>query len=94
MIGVAALVNALDIVTSATEISNTLCEMLKETFGIDVSSDEIMECRMRIHLLYIKGGYSHFVSSAVVEPARDEVISPVCVSQVCQHTTPAYGKCP
>lgn len=49
-----------------------LYDELRRVPDLEPETPEVQECRERLRLLYVQGGYSR--------PARSETISPVCVS--------------
>jgi hypothetical protein len=80
-VALAALLNAMEGVPGISQdaINGLLGEMKRST-KLDVSAQDVLECRERLRLLYSQGGYSP------PEPrseTRTEMISPVCVSYGC-----------
>jgi hypothetical protein len=80
-VALAALLNAMEGVPGVSQaaINGLLGEMRRIT-KLDVSAPDVLECRDRLRLLYLQGGYSPPEPRS--EP-RTEMISPVCVSYGC-----------
>lgn len=78
-IGMAAMLNAMEAIPYVTDVMvATFVQELHTTVGIDVTRPEIQQCRTRLRLLYLQGGYARpDEASAEVRCAS---ISPVCVS--------------
>mmetsp|Transcript_13440 Transcript_13440/g.19234 ORF Transcript_13440/g.19234 Transcript_13440/m.19234 type:complete len:400 (+) Transcript_13440:80-1279(+) len=104
-IGLAALLNAIDGVDE-TSFSRSLKLQFKNSLesatGLDCSSPEVEECRIRLREMYFQGGYYEQPWAIISEPNTPEnddtrIVSPVCVSGVdtqhgvgAQHQSDAY----
>jgi len=79
VIALAALLNAMDEVPGFTQKARD--DFVKEAEQITAlkdSSEDVADCRQRLHRLYVQGGYARPAGSST--EARNETISPVCVS--------------
>jgi len=89
-VAIAALMFAMDEVPSVSDSAKE--EFLKEMSKItklDHTTQEVVDCRNRLRLLYEQGGYSRPAS----EPeTRTDTTSPVCVSYGCEpHPQQTYA---
>jgi Cyclin, C-terminal domain len=80
VVAFAALLNAMEEIPAARSSVPSFCSEILKTTSIKPASDDVLECRNRLRLLYIQGGYSTPAESA---EARDESVSPVCVTYGC-----------
>lgn len=80
-LAMAALLNAMEDTPGATQGTEVFTRELEHTLLLQPLGDRVIECRNRLRLLYVKGGYSRPTSST--SSKRDETISPVCVSYGC-----------
>lgn len=81
-VAMAALLNAMEHTPGATQGIEVFTRELERTRLANPSSDKVIECRKRLRLLYVKGGYSRPTSSS--SGKRNETVSPVCVSYGCR----------
>lgn len=80
-IALAALLNAVDEVPSASEVTaDLLLASLQKVSRFPAPGEELAACRSRLRLLYAQGGYSHPTTTPETRP---ETVSPVCVSYGC-----------
>ena len=76
-VAVAALLNSMDeVLPDSQEVHDEFLSEVSKVAGLDPTTQEVVDCRNRLRLLYAQGGYSR--PTATEE--RNETVSPVCVS--------------
>lgn len=81
-VAIAALLNAMEGTPGAAEAIEVFTQELEHKLGAQPSGDKVTECRQRLRLLYVKGGYTRPTSSS--SDKRGETVSPVCVTYGCR----------
>jgi hypothetical protein len=81
-VAIAALLNAMEDTPGAAQAIEVFTQDLERKFAARPSGDKVSQCRERLRLLYVKGGYSRPTSSS--SDKRDETVSPVCVTYGCR----------
>lgn len=78
-IALAAILNALEEIPSVPhQTQSVLLSQIQHNTSLDVFSTDIDECRARLRLHYIQGGYAR--PSSTVQTNRNSAISPVSVT--------------
>ena len=81
-VAIAAILNAMDDTPGAAQAVDVFTQELERKLGAQPAGDQVTECRQRLRLLYVKGGYSRPTSSS--SDKRGETVSPVCVTYGCR----------
>lgn len=78
VVSLAAILNAMDDVPGAKTASPIFCSEIAKNTTLDPFHDDVVECRNRLRLLYVQGGYANAASE--LTDLRNESVSPICVS--------------
>jgi hypothetical protein len=80
-VALAALLNAMELLQLGPFIPEFL-DQLTLLDGLDSTSEEVKECRIRLEDLYLQGGYAQTSSDLGVQHSdtRTDNVSPVCAS--------------
>jgi hypothetical protein len=79
-VAVAALLNSMEVLNLGLIIPKC-ADKLKMLDDFDPMSKEVMECRSRLHELFVQGDYSrnHIIAAAPTNVGRTDTVSPICV---------------
>lgn len=82
----AALLNAMETLAHVPEVAvYELIRELRRIPQLDPNRDDVVECRERLAVLYVQGGYGQSQLITPYTDERTETISPVCVNYDIYH---------
>jgi Cyclin, C-terminal domain len=91
IVAYAAILNAMDEIVGRRNVLDTFAaEVQTQVPHLMLNDCNLMECRSRLQFLYAQGSYSRPVN--IVTPiAREDSVSPVCVSFGCHSQSYIHG---